>query len=284
MLILIVLPLEMILGFERLIGFVVLSLCSGSNTRVARATSRADELSLCVGDASPRNQQPSSSSSCTSSSLAAWDGRGNDVQLSRYKGKVLLIVIVASQCGFTNTNYTGLSELYNKYKDQASNSEKGCTSSKDPKSSSSRSSRKHQEAAAGGEQRVDLGLPTAIDLGAGKKAAAKAQNGGECKCEAATANVIIISIEISNGRAVKERSRKKKTGGGPTFTSFLTARSKDLIIVNIDEAFGDDELAVAEYAEDIYKFYKLTEGESQVCDYMGMQPDIDERMRSILVD
>ncbi|GAB2275989.1 hypothetical protein Dimus_010732 [Dionaea muscipula] len=151
---------------------------------------------------------------------------------------------------------------------------------------------------AGGEQRVDLDLPTAIDLGAGKEAAAKAQNGGERKCEAAAAaNVIIISIETRNGRVVKERSRKKKTGGGPTFTSLLTVRSKeaaaisgiarkreDLIIVNIDEASGDDELAVAEYAEDIYKFYKLTRGESQVCDYMGKQPDIDERMRSILVD
>ncbi|GAB2272874.1 hypothetical protein Dimus_007690, partial [Dionaea muscipula] len=123
-----------------------------------------------------------------------------------------------------------------------------------------------------GEQRVDLGLPTAIDLGAGKEAAAKAQNGGERKCEAAATNVIIISTETSNGRAVKERSRKKKTGGGPTFTSLLTARSKeaaaiggvakkreDLIIVNIDEASGDDVLAVVEYAEDIYKFYKLTE-------------------------
>ncbi|GAB2299094.1 hypothetical protein Dimus_033166 [Dionaea muscipula] len=63
-----------------------------------------------------------------------------------------------------------------------------------------------------GEQGVDLGLPTANDLGAGKEAAAKAQYGGECKCEAAAANVIIISTEISNGRAVKERSRKKKTG------------------------------------------------------------------------
>ncbi|GAB2276257.1 hypothetical protein Dimus_010988, partial [Dionaea muscipula] len=156
---------------------------------------------------------------------------------------------------------------------EASDSEKGCTSSKDPKSSSSSSSRKHQ----------------------GKEAAAKAQNGGERKCEVAVAHMIIISTETSNGRAVKERSRKKKTGGGPTFTSLLTARSKeaaaiggvarkreDLIIVNIDEASGDNELAVAEYAVNIYKFYELTEGESQVCDYMGKQPDIDERLRSIL--
>ncbi|XP_039142534.1 probable phospholipid hydroperoxide glutathione peroxidase [Dioscorea cayenensis subsp. rotundata] len=45
------------------------------------------------------------------------DAKGNDVDLSTYKGKVLLIVNVASQCGFTNTNYTELSQLYEKYKD-----------------------------------------------------------------------------------------------------------------------------------------------------------------------
>ncbi|GAB2272713.1 hypothetical protein Dimus_007533 [Dionaea muscipula] len=64
----------------------------------------------------------------------------------------------------------------------------------------------------------------------------------------------------------------------------VARKQEDLIIVNIDEASGDDELAVAEYVEDIYKFYKLTEGESHACDYMGKQPDIDEKMRSILVD
>ncbi|CAN0841300.1 Probable phospholipid hydroperoxide glutathione peroxidase 6, mitochondrial [Linum grandiflorum] len=46
------------------------------------------------------------------------DARGNDVDLSTYKGKVLLIVNVASQCGLTNSNYTELTELYKKYKDQ----------------------------------------------------------------------------------------------------------------------------------------------------------------------
>ncbi|XP_021754079.1 probable phospholipid hydroperoxide glutathione peroxidase [Chenopodium quinoa] len=46
------------------------------------------------------------------------DARGNDVDLSIYKGKVLLIVNVASQCGLTNSNYTELTELYEKYKDQ----------------------------------------------------------------------------------------------------------------------------------------------------------------------
>ncbi|XP_040990409.1 probable phospholipid hydroperoxide glutathione peroxidase [Juglans microcarpa x Juglans regia] len=46
------------------------------------------------------------------------DVKGNDVDLSQYKGKVLLIVNVASKCGLTNSNYNELSQLYGKYKDQ----------------------------------------------------------------------------------------------------------------------------------------------------------------------
>ncbi|RAL53110.1 unnamed protein product [Cuscuta campestris] len=46
------------------------------------------------------------------------DAKGNDVQLSDYKGKVLLIVNVASQCGLTNSNYSGLTQLYEKYKNE----------------------------------------------------------------------------------------------------------------------------------------------------------------------
>ncbi|KAK9668162.1 hypothetical protein RND81_13G038600 [Saponaria officinalis] len=46
------------------------------------------------------------------------DARGNEVDLSTYKGKVLLIVNVASQCGLTNSNYPELTELYETYKNQ----------------------------------------------------------------------------------------------------------------------------------------------------------------------
>ena len=40
-----------------------------------------------------------------------------EVKLSDYKGKVLLIVNVASKCGFTK-QYDGLQEIYEKYKNQ----------------------------------------------------------------------------------------------------------------------------------------------------------------------
>ena len=41
-----------------------------------------------------------------------------DVSLLKYKGKVLLIVNIASRCGLTKTNYTELTEMSQKYADQ----------------------------------------------------------------------------------------------------------------------------------------------------------------------
>jgi len=42
---------------------------------------------------------------------------GKNIAMSKYKGKVLLIVNVASECGFT-PQYEGLEKLYETYKDQ----------------------------------------------------------------------------------------------------------------------------------------------------------------------
>jgi glutathione peroxidase len=45
------------------------------------------------------------------------DINGKDVSLSEYKGKVLLIVNVASKCGYTR-QYSGLQKIYDEYKDK----------------------------------------------------------------------------------------------------------------------------------------------------------------------
>lgn len=89
---------------------------------------------------------------------------------------------------------------------------------------------------------------------------------------------------------LKERKVRKS---GKTLTSILTARSKAACglsnkprsqIVDIDAADIDNHLAGVEYVEDIYKFYKLTEDENRPCDYMDSQPEINDRVRAILVD
>jgi glutathione peroxidase len=49
--------------------------------------------------------------------LTVKEAKGNDVNLSDYKGKVLLVVNTATGCGFT-PQYSGLQDLYNKYKDK----------------------------------------------------------------------------------------------------------------------------------------------------------------------
>ena len=45
------------------------------------------------------------------------DMQGNEVELSQYRGKTLLIVNTATGCGFT-PQYEGLEKLYDTYKDQ----------------------------------------------------------------------------------------------------------------------------------------------------------------------
>ena len=50
-------------------------------------------------------------------SFGATSLQGDEVDFSRYKDKVVLIVNTASKCGFT-PQYEGLEKLYKKYKDQ----------------------------------------------------------------------------------------------------------------------------------------------------------------------
>ncbi|TVU19994.1 hypothetical protein EJB05_36180 [Eragrostis curvula] len=86
------------------------------------------------------------------------------------------------------------------------------------------------------------------------------------------------------------KSRKKAVN---TLTTVLTARSKFAcgisekpkeLIEDIDKLDGDNQLAVVDYIEDIYKYYKAAENENLPSDYMGSQPEITAKMRAILAD
>ncbi|XP_048324061.2 G2/mitotic-specific cyclin S13-7 [Ziziphus jujuba] len=107
-------------------------------------------------------------------------------------------------------------------------------------------------------------------------------------------DVVVISDdnEVENAKTTNPRERSSRREV-KTLTSILTARSKAAselsikpkgLIVDVDAADVDDELAVVEYLDDLYKFYKLTEDESRVHDYMGSQKDVNSKMRSILID
>ncbi|TQD89842.1 hypothetical protein C1H46_024608 [Malus baccata] len=108
----------------------------------------------------------------------------------------------------------------------------------------------------------------------------------------------VVVISSDEGEEKKKPVNRCKPEEGrkevKTLTSILTARSKAMAlgvnikpkekIVEIDSADVNDELAVVEYIDDLYKFYKLTEDDSRVHDYMDSQPDINTKMRSILID
>ncbi|CAH1970318.1 unnamed protein product [Acanthoscelides obtectus] len=47
--------------------------------------------------------------------FTANDIKGNPVSLEKYKGHVLIIINVASNCGYTKSNYAELNELYDLY-------------------------------------------------------------------------------------------------------------------------------------------------------------------------
>nr|ACN36864.1 unknown [Zea mays] len=98
-----------------------------------------------------------------------------------------------------------------------------------------------------------------------------------------------------------EKEKKGKFPGGqrvcrrvPTLFDNLTkcSRASDGITTpkkkdpyDIDAPDSCNELAVVEYVEDIYRFYKSTEGTClPLSSYMSSQAEISERMRAILID
>ncbi|KAJ4914136.1 Cyclin-B1-1 [Raphanus sativus] len=111
--------------------------------------------------------------------------------------------------------------------------------------------------------------------------------------------VIEISSDSDEERGLVAVQEKKAAAAAPkkktavSYTSVLTARSKAASglekrqkekIVDIDSADAENDLAAVEYVEDIYSFYKSVESEWRPTDYMRSQPEINEKMRFILVE
>ncbi|XP_030463621.2 G2/mitotic-specific cyclin S13-7-like isoform X2 [Syzygium oleosum] len=151
------------------------------------------------------------------------------------------------------------------------------------------------------------GAPSILDgPGAGKRAepAVAAAKAAQKKVVKPKPKVEVIDLTSDSEKVVEAKKKqhhepaqkegeKSSRRNMPTLTSVLTARSKAACgltnkpkeqIVDIDAGDAHNELAAFEYIEDIYTFYKEAENESLPRDYMSSQPEINEKMRAILVD
>ncbi|XP_047059572.1 cyclin-B1-3-like [Lolium rigidum] len=108
--------------------------------------------------------------------------------------------------------------------------------------------------------------------------------------------VIVISSDSENEKKNQAKRAASRRSPINTLTKILSkcSRASDGVIsspkkapvaYNIDASDAHNELAVVDYVEDIYRFYKRTESTCRpLCTYMISQPDINERMRAILID
>ncbi|KAH9315973.1 hypothetical protein KI387_024600, partial [Taxus chinensis] len=114
-----------------------------------------------------------------------------------------------------------------------------------------------------------------------------------------TGDKTVVAEHTPRVKAAGNRNvRAVTTKGRPlTLTATLTARSEafccrycaekteaEVLLPNIDKRDHGNQLAVVEYVEDIYKFYREMESQSCVPDYMPSQSEITEEMRAIVID
>ncbi|XP_042381779.1 G2/mitotic-specific cyclin S13-7-like [Zingiber officinale] len=99
----------------------------------------------------------------------------------------------------------------------------------------------------------------------------------------------LVDLQTHPASSHKRSSRKKVNA----YSSVLAARSKFAcgisskpkdLVDEIDAADAENQLAVVDYVEDIYKFYKSSEHASKPHDYMDSQVEINAKMRTILAD
>uniref|UniRef100_A0A0E0NI17 Cyclin N-terminal domain-containing protein n=1 Tax=Oryza rufipogon TaxID=4529 RepID=A0A0E0NI17_ORYRU len=106
--------------------------------------------------------------------------------------------------------------------------------------------------------------------------------------------VIVISSDSEKQKKSPAQRAASRRAPIQTLTSILTKCSrasggvispKKELIYDIDASDAHNELAVIDYVEDIYRFYRSTENTYRpLCTYMVSQTEINERMRAILTD
>ncbi|KAM0869469.1 hypothetical protein ACQ4PT_040651 [Festuca glaucescens] len=113
-----------------------------------------------------------------------------------------------------------------------------------------------------------------------EQAAAKAINTGSDENrkppEGAAAGLVLPRKKLVDTLSLVLSHRSKEACG-------LNRRPKD-VVEDIDKLDGDNELAVVDYIDDIYSYYKTAQHENRPVQYIDSQPEINPKMRAILVD
>ncbi|CAG7890495.1 unnamed protein product [Brassica rapa] len=120
---------------------------------------------------------------------------------------------------------------------------------------------------------------------ANKKDVAKNQEGVRAVQRKARAVVVVKPTQTHEVIVISpDTNEVAKAKKNVTYSSVLNARSKAASkSLDIDSADKDNDLAAVEYVEDMYSFYKEVENESKPQMYMQTQTEINEKMRSILL-
>ncbi|XP_041992920.1 G2/mitotic-specific cyclin S13-7-like [Salvia splendens] len=135
---------------------------------------------------------------------------------------------------------------------------------------------------AEGKPQNQISRPITRRFGAQLLANGQVQDKNNCKKQQPENPNILVA---KNGAVIAKKSAK-------SLTAILTARSKAASgvtkklknLIDIDAVDADNELAAVEYVEDMYNFYKQTEQDGRVHDYIDSQPEVNSKMRGILVD